>query len=194
MRSIYQYYQPTIAAGQILRVNAYSNFITLLDNSGSSDILISISGQSFQQLPKGISIGLPQGDNFKYLDFKNTSGASVQIKFSISSGRIFDNRVVISDAIAVNPTSDTIETPAAITVPTTAPGSPQIAADTTRREIIIQNTGSNPLWVGDSAVDGASNRGVQIFSGESIILSTTAAIYLRATGASTTASTMNLTK
>lgn len=194
LTTIYQYFQRAIAAGEVVRVNVYGNFITLLSNTGSANIRISIGGQSFQELPFGLSVELPQGDKFTYLEFQNTEGAAVTIAFSLSSGRINDARLVLNGVVAVNLTTNALLTPAAITVNTAAPGAATIAANTSRRTVIIQNNGANPIWAGDSAVDGASNRGILIPVGDTLILDSEAAIYLRATGAASTASIMELTK
>lgn len=194
LTTIYQYFQRVIAAGEVARINVYGNFITLLSNTGSANIRISIGGQSFQELPFGLSVELPQGDNFTYLEFQNTEGAAVTIAFSLSSGRINDARLVLNGVVAVNLTTNALSTPAAITVNTAAPGAATIAANTSRRTVIIQNNGANPIWAGDSAVDGASNRGILIPIGDTLVLDSEAAIYLRATGAASTASIMELTK
>jgi len=191
---VYQYFKRTIAAGEVIRINAYGNFLTLLNSTGAEDILISISGQSFQEMPQGLSLELPQGDSFVYLEFRNSEAGPVTIKFSLSNGKIFDNRVTISGTLDVTETTNAINTPAAVAVEVAVPGAATIAANANRREILIQNNGANPIWVGDANVDGANNRGIKIDIGGSIILASEAALYLRSTVGASTASYMEMTK
>ncbi len=186
--SAYKYFSVTIPAGEIRRVDVYSRFLTILNNSAASDPLVSIGGQSYERIPQGISIELPENDNFGYLEFYNDSIADLTITFAVSAGRIYDARLVASAVLSVNATSNVLSTPAAITVTTSAPASPAIAADSTRRAVILQNNGANPVWVGDAAVDGANNRGICIVPGESMSIETEAAIYLRSTGGNSTVS------
>ncbi len=194
LENVYQFFRRTIAAGETAKINAWGNYVTLLSNSGSNNIFISIGGQPMQEMPFGLSVALPHDARFKYLEFYNSAGVSVTIEFTVSAGLVSDNRSVINSTLVVDPSSDGLATPAAITVNTAAPGAATIAADSTRREVIIQNNGANPIWAGDANVDGANNRGILIPIGQAIVLSTQAAIYLRSTGGASTASTMNLTR
>lgn len=188
MNTFYQYFAITIASGEVARVNAYSHFITLLTHTGAQNIQISIGGQAMQELPAGLSVELPQDQNFTYLEFKNTEAGPVTITFSLSSGAVQDNRSVVTGTLITNPSGNTFVTPAAIAVGVAAPGAPSIAADPGQREVIIQNNGANPIWAGDINVDGATGRGILIAVGASVVLSTEADIYLRSTGGASTAS------
>lgn len=115
MKSVYQYYAPSLTDGQILPVHAYGRFLTLLSNTSSTPIKISIGDTPFQNLPFGLSVELPPANNFTILRFQNDSGATVTIEFCISAGRIYDNRVNLSGDIDVTDISDILQTPAAIT-------------------------------------------------------------------------------
>jgi len=193
-KSAYKYFSVTIPAGEIRRVDVYSRFLTILNNSAASDPLVSIGGQSYERIPQGISIELPDDDNFTYLEFYNDSAATLTITFAVSAGRIYDARFVASAVLSVNATSNVLSTPAAIAVTTSAPASPAIAADNTRRAVILQNNGSYPVWAGDSNVDGVNYQGVQILPSETLTLETEAAIYLRSTVGNSTVSCTLLKK
>jgi len=193
-RSAYKYFSVTIPAGEIRRVDVYSRFLTILNNSAASDPLVSIGGQSYERIPQGISIELPDDENFTYLEFYNDSAATLTITFAVSAGRIYDARFVASAILSVNATSNVLSTPAAIAVTTSAPASPAIAADSTRRAVMLQNNGSYPVWAGDSNVDGANNRGLCISPGEALTLESEAEIYLRSTGGASTISLVILQK
>ena len=103
------------------------------------------------------------------------------------------NRVVISGDLSVTDISDGISTPAKVDVAT---GSAQslIAANTNRKEIIVQNTGVYELWVGDANIDPPTNRGIKIVANDSITLATTAQLYGEAVTGATIASLLELTK
>jgi len=188
MKNFYSFFNITIQAGEIYRINNYSHYITLLSSTGAQNVMISIGGQAMQELPFGLSVELPQDENFTYLEFKNNELLAVTITFSLSSGAVSDNRNVVNGTVVVNPSANTFVTPAALAVAIGAPVAPAIVANPGRREVIIQNNGANPVWAGDINVDGANNRGVLIPIGGTVILSTEAEIYLRSTGGASTAS------
>lgn len=193
MKNFYRYFERTITNGSTALLSVYGRFLTLLNNTSSTDILISISNQQYEQLPQGLSVELPPENVFTEIKFQNTSGATITIKFCISNGRVYDNRVVISGDLSVTDISDGISTPAKVDVAT---GSAQslIAVNTNRKEIIIQNTGDFDLWIGDANIDPPTNRGIHLVSNDSITLATTAQIYGEAVTGATIASLLELTK
>lgn len=194
-KSYYRYFDITIAAGEIYQLNVFGRFMSILYNSSTTDPLVAINGQPEEKIPAGLSIKLSDEEySFKKIEIRNSSGSSMSLKLAFSSGEVYDNRFAVTSTLDVNTATDTISTPAALTIPTTAPGAASIAASTSRREVVIQNNGANPLWIGDANVDGANNRGIKVAAGDSIVLNTSAAIYMRATGASTTVSYMTLSK
>lgn len=79
------------------------------------------------------------------------------------------------------------------TIALTTPRS--IAADSTQKEVIIENTGGggNTIWVGDSNVDAATKRGKSIADGDAVVFANSAKLYLQAesTGESTASYTRN---
>jgi hypothetical protein len=100
--NIYQFFRRTIAAGEIIKINAWGNYVTILASNGNSNIKISISGQALQEIPKGLSVKLPQDTNFTYLEFYNTEAAPVTIEIALSSGEIRDSRNVITGTVNVD--------------------------------------------------------------------------------------------
>jgi hypothetical protein len=194
MKQIYSYFSMILAAGEYRETAVYGNFINMLGNSGATNIRISIDGQPEQELPQGISMDLPDSNTFTMIAFHNTSVAAVTITFSISNGRVFDNRIVLSGSLSVNLTPDGFSTPAAVAVAVAAPGAPAVAASASNREVWIQNNGGNDIWYGDANVDGANNRGIKLKPDEMAIVSTSAAIYLRSTVGASVASVAIFTK
>lgn len=198
--TIYQKFTYVLAAGADIDVSVYGRFLTVLSNSNATDPHISVGGQAEYQIPAGLSIdlnpsadsGAIQATNFGKLRFRNSSGSSMTIEFAISSGRIIDNRVTISTStiLSVNNTGQTMSTPAAYAVATAAPGAAFLAAASTTREVIMQNNGAAPVWIGDANVDGSANRGILIPVGGTFALQTAAALYARSTGAASTLSYM----
>ena len=254
----YQYFERTIANNGIAPIYAFSRFITLLENSASVNIRMSINDQPYQQLPQGISVELPAAEVLKSIAFYNVSGATCTIKFALSAGRIYDNRVVIAGDLDVTDISNNITTPVStialdennlinnaaavnkgggkVGIPLTSqpfatgeiltiantvnynatdwivdatssanevvitatysaetfdgvddsiglttPRS--IGADTTRKELIIQNNGAVDVWIGDTNVDVTTKRGTKLVTADIAILSVTAAVYAMADSA-----------
>lgn len=130
--------------------------------------------------------GGPRGDAFKGLDvrgelrqlrFANTSGSAVTLEFATAAGLLITDRrlAVLGGALETDAVSPgTLRTTADETVGASAT-SEVLAADADRAEAIIKNLdSSNAVRVGDGDV-GAS-RGHHLGPGDSITLTTTAAI------------------
>ena len=189
----YRFFEPTIANNTVLRINAYGNFLTIFDYSASDKLEISIGGEPFEKIRSGVSIQLKQGDDFSYIDFKNDTGASVQVEFALTTGSITDKSISIAGELDCDISTDTLETPAKVTA-TAVAAAVSIAADTDQREIVIENHSANIVWLGDAAVDGAVTRGIRLLPTTKIVLSTSAAIYLHAPAGNSDLSYMRLTK
>lgn len=194
MKSIYRHFTRTIADGVTINVNVYGRFITLLSNTSSTDILVSIDNDQYERLPQGISVELSEKEFFTELFFRNDSGASVTIKFCVSAGKIYDNRVVISGDLSVTDISDGISTPAVIDLNAGNSYTATIAVNANRKEVIIQNCGSYDIWAGDANVDPSNDRGIKIIANDNITIACTALITLKSNSQTTKASIMELTK
>lgn len=181
MKTIYQDYQVVLSAGEFRQFQCHGRYLTILDNSLSTDMMISFDGQAEQPVPKGISIELPEQENFVTLGLRNPAGSSATLRFAISNGKVDDNRNVISGTVTVEGVSNTITTPVKGTATTGVPGAPAVAAAGANRKVIIQNLGANDIWFGDSNVDGANSRGTKILPGDGYEIDTAAAIYIRST-------------
>ncbi len=193
-KSSYRYFSVTLSAGQVLPLNVYARYITILSNSITTNPEISIGGDQFETIKAGLSIELPEGEHIQEIQLRNPAGGAMTLTFALSAGKITDASLVVSGIVDVSASADGMSTPAALTITTAAPGAASISASSTRRGVIIQNQGPNPVWVGDSNVDGASNRGIKIAVDDSIILDFTGAIYMRSTGGNSTVSYMDLTQ
>lgn len=185
----------TLAANTGREVNIVGNFLRVLATSGSVDIFVQIGDGRETQIPAGLGVDLPEGEKFSKVRFRNSEGSQVVVQYAIGNGKILDDRTTFTGTVnTLEAVSNTLATPAAISVPTTAPGAAQVAAASTTREVWVQNNGSFDLWVGDSNVDGANNRGVKIIPGGLAVFVTSAALYMRANGGTTTASVSQFSK
>lgn len=175
MKSVYKRFSRAILNNTTEKFQVHGRFITVLENSSATDLEFSIGEQAFEVLPKGLSVELSEGDFFGDIQIKNTSGATATVTFAISAGRIFDSRVVLSGSLAVNSTPDSLSTPAPAAV-TDTPGI-AVAADSTTREVVLQNNGASDVWVGASTVDAATFRGYKIAPGAGFTWNSSAALY-----------------
>lgn len=158
-RSIYRHFELNILAGETVERSVHGRFLTLLTNTSGDDPKVSIAGDSEETLPKGISIELSDVEkSFTLIRFRNPGGSTMTITFSISEGRILDNRTVISGSLAVNATPDTMTTPAAASATSTA--AMIVTGASATRRVTLQNQGPDAVWVGDENV--AVNRGYKI--------------------------------
>lgn len=67
-----------------------------------------------------------------------------------------------------------------------------IVADSTQKELIVQNNGSVDVWFGDTNVDVSSERGTKIKSEDVYILDLTAAVYFVSDAAGKSGATISL--
>lgn len=190
-KDFYSYYNPVIANGNTLTVYTNANYIRILSSTGG-DIKLRINDQPEQPLPAGLGLDLPAGNEAIKLDFRNDTGESLTLVFALANGYIDDARNVISGVVITNSAGNGLESPASVTVTTTA--QQLITADADVREVTIQNNGANNIWIGDANVDGANNRGFKIGAGESYILSASAGVYLRTTVGTSIASILKVTR
>jgi len=185
----YEVYELVFGANERKELPYYGRTARVLYNSSLTDLSIQI-GDDFglQRLPQGVGFRMPGDQFFNKIALTNNAGTSVTVYFAVSSGEIDDSRFTLTGSISVNSTPDTLETPAAISVPDTVPGTPQIAASASRREIIAQNNGGFDLWFGDEDVDGSVKRGTKIPPDGTFLITSGAAVYFRAVGGTTTLS------
>lgn len=101
----------TMSAGRQRKVAMYGNFLTILDNSLSVNPEVSIDGDPFYEIPKGVSVHV---EPFSKVEFRNPSGSSMSLWIAMSAGEIWDNRAVFVGTIPIEDITDAIETPAAI--------------------------------------------------------------------------------
>lgn len=194
MKTLYSDYELTLTAGEFRPLQAHGRYFKLNSNSVTDELLISIDGQQEQKFPAGRTIELPESDNFIEIGLRNPAGTSADIRLAISNGKIKDDSSEITGVVVVNSGGDTIETPAKYAAATAAPGVAAIAAASANREYFIQNHGSFDVWAGDSAVDGANTRGLKIAPNETLVLNTSAAVYLRADGGASDCSILIISK
>ena len=69
-----------------------------------------------------------------------------------------------------------------------------IPADTTQREVILQNNGSVDVWFGDTNVAVSTERGTKVQSGDVYILDLTAAVYFVSDTAGKSGATVSLNR
>lgn len=189
----YQYFPvANLPSGEEFKVSAVGSFVTLLSYTGTSDdVYISIGGESFQILPKGISIKLSSGQDFTNLRFKQLSGAPQSLAVALTTGEVYDSRLILTaTSLDVNIASNSLESPVPVTVTSTI--GIAVAADSTGREVILQNNGSNDIWLGDANIDPATSRGYKLEVGTQVVWS--CADNIRAKCAAGLNSTLSITK
>lgn len=192
----YQYYPVNnLATGVEHKEAVVGNFIILLNYTGvSDDVYVSFGDESYQILPKGIAVKLPPQEEFSKIRFKQLSGATQSFAFAVTTGEVYDSRLVLSVAsLDVNTSSNSVESPAVAAVTDTA--AEAVAADSEVRELILQNNGSDDIWLGDSAVAPATSRGYKLEVGTSTVWTVAGAVYARcASGLTSTLSIVKLKK
>lgn len=176
--NILRAYPYSVAAGEFVTIHSRHRFVTILENSGSNDPQISIGDDSYSTLPKGISVELPNFEKANQIKIRNPGGSgTITGTIVLSAGRVYDNRLNLSGGIS-QAGGDTLTTTADVTVTNGAAAAQILAATTNRQEAIISipdTAGSGEIRIGDS--NTASGRGMRVYAGQSIAISTAAAVY-----------------
>ncbi len=186
-KSTYRFHRFTVPASSIFSLTVTGRGVNVFENSLTTSPLVSVDGDSEEEVLAGTGFELPPDEvPFSELKFRNTSASPMALLIGVTKGTIKDNRFAVTSVIRVKTVATTVESPAALTVPTTAPGAPTIAAASTVYEVVVQNNGANPIWYGDINVDPATKRGHKIEAGGTRILAINGDLYFRAeTGSST---------
>lgn len=165
----------TIVAGGFQDVFIYGRVLTIFEATATA-INIALDGEPISAWREGQGIELGEDVWFKQIRFENTGGAASTIQYAVSNHRIVDNRAVVSGELEVDAAGNSVVTPAGIAVSDVAAA---IAANTSRREIVLQNNGANDIWIGDANVDAATSRGIKLQPGDVLILATASVLYHR---------------
>lgn len=104
-----QHFSYDVPAGDVQPVWSLNKFLTILNNTAQENIDVSLGGSPFTVFKKGLSYELPE--NIDHIMIRNSAAISTTVEFYLSSFRVYDNRVIFTDDIAVKDVSNTIETP-----------------------------------------------------------------------------------
>lgn len=191
MNVILKDFEITIPAGGYKRVDFYSNILSILENSAADEISVGIGDMSPVALRAGIQIILPQDKPYKHILFYNTAAESTTVKFILSKEEVRDNRLTITGSVFSTiqdntAPAGTVSTPASLSVSVQT----SIAANASRKELIIQNNGTAAIRYGDE--DTAVDRGLRLEAGKQVVLTTIAQVYLIAETGTQTVDYMEL--
>lgn len=171
-------------------------FIGTLPYDGKYEISSSKSvGQAILTLnePNGNPIEASKGMFYDFSTKENQEGVfnDVYIRNEAQSGKML--RIFFTTQTQIKPFSSEIEisgqigttlTPDADASVTTTVGAAKVAANASRKELIVKNTGASTIRIGDATI--TATKGDQLLAGEGRVITTTAALYARTeTGTST---------
>lgn len=166
MKSAYDFFRYTISAGGRQSVNIQANFLNMLSTTGLANIIVSIGESQQQELPVGLSIDLTDLGDFKRVDFINAEASEVTIEFSVSAGRVIDNRLVLSGSVFTSllnelqgdTTPDGWNT---LQISSAAGGTQVFASNTSRHSCFVQNlpTNTGAMYLGfDNTLSSVANK------------------------------------
>jgi hypothetical protein len=171
---ILQPFTEVLAAGEVRTIHAYSQFITILENTAANEINIGIGDMQPVQLRAGLQFELPQDDAFSKIILYNQAAVQTTVSFILSIGRVFDNRLTISGTVFSNLLTATQGPLAAATYNTftTNAGAYKslLAANANRVSYSVENLSTNaqPVYIGYDNTVTASKYAMSLLPGESI--------------------------
>jgi hypothetical protein len=181
----YMEYDLTIAAGGQETIFEAHDYFRVLSLSAAT---LSVRfGQNARVSPwLGSGLGKKHHRILDRVTLINTGGAAITVRVALALGQVSDDRLNVSGTITTITNSPATLTTLADVALNNASATLILAASSTTREVIISNPIANgvDLRVGDSAV--TATRGAILAAGQTIALTTAAAVYVFANAASKT--------
>lgn len=192
----------TLDPNETKRVHFTGSYISILTNNSAVDVIVSADSGTSTPVKAGIgfptvSLSADQTTHipavFAYVDFTNPSNwESLTIEYLLSLGTVQDTRSIIQGYIQMDLSAPEVQTMEALTVQTNSFSI--LPASTLIKERIVQNTGNNPVWWGDSNTDPASGRGLRVNPGGIAVINCWGAVYLKAETGPSRISAVNILK
>lgn len=167
-----------IPAGETVSVVRDAGFLTCLD--ATAPFKVAFDEGSENDFEAGLTYTPVEG--FDRVAMRNPTAGPITVRLGFGKGAIADARVVLSSGNTLwtrERPADQVSTGAAIAA---ASGAVTLlaAADALRREIMVvaPTTATGPVYIGGAAA-AAAGEGIPLLPGQSLTLSTGAAIYAR---------------
>lgn len=140
----YQEFTYTIPAGQYQRVNYVTDNFVLLETTANNALEVNFGGAMNQtNFTTGIQYRLTEA--VPYIQLYNRSASPVTVHFALGVGEVKDNRLSLVGSIITSETYTTLNVSRL-----TFDNSGVITLSTAARKIVLQNVGSNTVFVGAS--------------------------------------------
>lgn len=174
----YKEYTYTIAAGAAVEIGEVFNYFRVLSQSASS-LSVQFGDDANTSTFSGAGLGIKFENLPSKIVIRNTGVVPTTITIALAIGYIYDDRLNVSGTVTVSgsvstTTSSVLNSVADVTL-TAATQIAIIAANTSRRGVIITNIGANVARIGD-ATNTSATRGAQLLPAQSITLETLDAI------------------
>jgi len=183
-----------IAAGATLRITRQGSFFHVIEADEAFSVGFDNNGLS--PFFAGLEYEVPDGTAFTSVQIENTSSDDLTISFGIGSGGVRDGRLTVTGRLKVVDTDGNsfAENIAAIEAAATAPDtfttgatvsagngatSLMAAANASRSEVILVNTDDDKMIYIGGASGASAAQGIPLLAGQSLTLTTSAAIYAR---------------
>ena len=176
----------TLKPNERKRVPFSGSYIAIFTNDTTRDVIVSIDSGITNPVKAGT--GYPtvklSADRtsyepaiFSYVDFINPADVDMTVEYILSLGQLNDTRSVVQGYLQMDLSAPRIETPVALSVSDSA--LTVLAADTSVKERLAQNTGANPVWWGGADIDPATGRGNVIYPGGSATINCWGEVYFQ---------------
>ena len=189
-RPIYKRLAYTLSAGEMVSINRTCRQVTCL--AASEPFRVQFDDGSETDFESGLAFRNDAG--FQKVTLRNPTAGPITVAVGLSNGDVTDARLVLAGGIATevqNTVTTRPQVPDAFTAPapvncSNGVSTQVLAADALRKEAILTNTAtSGTVYVQPFAT--SAGRGVPIAAGQTLVLTTSAALYVRNdTGAAVT--------
>ena len=145
MQAMYKAYQVVIPPHTSKEFNTVYSFFTCIEANELFEVRFS-SSVGFTQFEQGLYTQF--NHLMDYLLIHNPNDAPLVLKFGVGSGRFEDNRLTVTTTVKTQPAQYALFNASTLTI---ADGSATVPV---AQRVIIQNTGSNVMYIGGSGTDG----------------------------------------
>ena len=178
--------QVLVKAGGSERVNQGGTYVSckLLTGGNVGDIQLRWDNGATNDFDAGIGYLLQPKDRFEGFYLENSGASDITVKYQVGDGEVrLAGNVTILGTVTVNPSRST-------TIPTTPDYAPAgagtavaVALNAIRRSVIITADPLNTLVARFGDLNTGAARGAQLAPGQTIVIDSTAAVYIYVSGA-----------
>lgn len=175
-------FSATLAPGQEFTINRRTDFLACITASATFDVMMGDTGQ-WARFRQGLTFEAVEAVDVVRL--RNPNGAAIELELAMGRGRVTDARLTLAGEKIQLATPQQFFAHDRVVCP---PGEVRLLVleNASRREAFISNVGGTGNGGVVTSENSATGKGISVGSGDTLIIQTTALLYVRAAFSNTT--------